>query len=103
MKYPQEFEDYYNSLVKSQDHLGLYKLNPTYYKKLSYEDWLTDKQSTKEFELWWSDNYKNKLGPITLELSFKEVAKAAWDKQQTTVEELSVQVNSLHNDLAQLD
>ena len=98
--YPKDFEDYYLQL----DLSILSKISSkSFYKETVYRDWLIDKQSTEEFEKWWNATYKNKLGSTIIELSFKEVAKAAWDIQQTTVEELSEQVNSLHNDLAQLD
>ena len=101
MKYPTEFEDYYADLPKP----GYTKIigQPSFYKDLCYKNWLQDKQTKEEFESWWTANYKNKLGSNIIELSFKEVAQAAWYKQQSTIDELAEQVNSLHNDLTQLD
>ena len=98
--YPKDFEDYYLQLELSSFN----KISSeSFYKETVYRDWLIDKQSTEEFEKWWSATYENKLGSTIIELSFKEVAKAAWDEQQSTVKELIEQVNSLHNNLAQLD
>ena len=102
VKYPKEFESYYKELEKNNEPLGLFKLNPTYYKKLSYENWLADKQSTEEFELWWNNNYKNKLSSTIIELSFKEVAKSAWDEQEKNIAELYEKINNIKDELKQL-
>jgi len=43
---------------------------------------------TKEFEDWWTYTYKGKLNPTpSLEEAFKEVAYAAWQHQQTEIQE----------------
>ena len=46
---------------------------------------------TKEFETWWQATYQGKLGSIQpiMELSLKEVAYAAWQYQQETIDELT--------------
>lgn len=40
---------------------------------------VTPAPQTEGFEAWWINIYKGKLGPITMELSFREVAEKAWN------------------------
>lgn len=59
-----------------------------------------------EFEDWWVQNYKGQLGPILIEDSFKEVAKASWEVASQNVElledkifQLEIHISRLENEL----
>lgn len=59
-----------------------------------------------EFEDWWLETYKGQLGPILIEESFKEGAKASWEAASQKVElledkifQLEINISSLESEL----
>lgn len=110
MHYTQEFEEYYSNIDLTHKAIRYlcHPLNPT--KELIHKLWLKEeayKKAHTTFDEWWEQTYPDfvcNLNPsnVTLELAFKEVAKAAWDNQQTKLENTREEAEVMRSDFTSI-